>query len=520
MIYDHISADRLLGCLIKDTSLANSEKYSLCKEDFQTQFHKLIYATLHYLAKNGVKNAKFVDIDSIIKPWEAQYNIFLDNDGEKYIDTVQRLVVDSSNFEHYYNNVRKLSCLREYKNNKFDISEFWDMDKKDEDNIANIDKYSINDIIKSFDVTQSKINKKFNNKLKYTEMICGDGFDELLDELEEAPLVGAGLCSGMINELYRGWCKGQLILRGAPSSFGKTLFGMADSINVSSIKLWSDEEGKFIDNPYYQGTGTYIHTEQNSRKDIQTRACSILAKIPYGTLRNGEYNKEEKERLSEAGRILKESNFKLMYYPDFTMSGMREIVKSLSLEGYEYITKDYIWNNSWIISDIKETMGISNTSEPNALMQYANSLKGIAEDCDVAMATMMQLNGKEKDADLVDEGCLYASRAVKTKLDNGSIMKTPTQKEIQATLPFIQQWNKRHNATNFGSGVMIYPNAVSHCFKTRYGGHGENVKIFHLVDKSIGLMEDMFATNWDNTPLVDPRTQRSYELPRLYIERK
>ena len=40
MIYDHISADRLLGCLIKDTSLANSEKYSLCKEDFQTQFQK------------------------------------------------------------------------------------------------------------------------------------------------------------------------------------------------------------------------------------------------------------------------------------------------------------------------------------------------------------------------------------------------------------------------------------------------------------------------------------------------
>ena len=63
MIYDHLSVDRLLGCLIKDTSLANSDKFPLCKEDFQTQFHKLIYATLHNLSKRGIKSASFIDID-------------------------------------------------------------------------------------------------------------------------------------------------------------------------------------------------------------------------------------------------------------------------------------------------------------------------------------------------------------------------------------------------------------------------------------------------------------------------
>lgn len=523
MLYNHRQVDLLLGCMVKDTSLANSSKYPLCPEDFkgdkESLFQLYLYGVLFNLNANGIKRATRVDIDNMLMPHTAKYNTFIDEGGLDRVETIYKLA-KVENFEGYYNNVRKMSCLRDYHNSGFDISDFWDINKSDEDNFKHADEYTRDDIIRYFGLKQSDVKAKYDTTVKYTEMICGDGFDDLLDELEEAPLVGAGLCSPMLNELFRGWCKGHLILRGAPSSFGKTLFGLADSLNVSSLKLWSEEENDFVDNPYYQGMGAYVHTEQNSKTDIQTRACSILARIDYGTLRNGEYTKEEKERLSKAGKILKESKFKLLYYPDFTMTGMRELVERLSLQGYEYITKDYIWNNSWIISDIKATMGISNTSEPNALMQYANSLKNMAEEFNVGIATMMQLNGKEKEVDLVDEGCLYASRAVKTKLDNGSIMKTPTQKELSACAPFIENWNKKHNGVSFGSGSMLYPNSVNHCFKTRYGGHGENVKVFQLINKSTGETEDMFATTWDNKPLVDPKTQKVYELPRLYIERK
>jgi len=519
VIYNPSNIDRMLGCLVKDTTLCVNTKYKLNKDDFIMQLHKVVFLTLHNLSVNGIKHPRLADIEEYLKNHQSAFNIYKDNDGADYINTIVKLA-DVKNYEYYYNQTKKFSCLRDYQASGFDIKQFWDVDVKDEDNIARLDEVKVEDVIKYFSLKQSDIKSKYDTSIKYTEMICGDGFDELLDELEEAPLVGAGLCSPMINELYRGWCKGHLILRGAPSSFGKTLFGLSDALNVSCLKIWSKEDNEFIDNPYYQGMGTYIHTEQNSRIDIQTRACSILARIDYGTLRNGAYTKEQKERLSEAGKILKDSKFKLMYYPDFTMTGMREIVERLSLQGYEYITKDYIWNNSWIISDIKATMGISNTSEPNALMQYANSLKGMAEDFNVGIATMMQLNGKEKDVELVDEGCLYASRAVKTKLDNGSIMKTPTQKELKATEPFIMKWNKEHNGVSFGNGSILFPNAVNHCFKTRYGGHGENVKVFQLVNKSTGEIEDMFATTWDNRPLTDPITQKAYELPRLYIERK
>ena len=58
---------------------------------------------------------------------------------------------------------------------------------------------------------------------------------------------------------------------------------------------------------------------------------------------------------------------------------------------------------------------------------------------------------------------------------------------------------------------MIIPNAISHCFKTRYGRFGQNIKVWHYVDNSIGKMTDMFATTWDNQPI---------DIPPLFIESK
>ena len=122
---------------------------------------------------------------------------------------------------------------------------------------------------------------------------------------------------------------------------------------------------------------------------------------------------------------------------------------------------------------------------------------------------MIQLNGREKEVDIVDESCLFGSKSVKTKLDNGSIYMYPRQKELKQVESLIAKWNNKYNKQAFGRTII--PNAVSHCFKTRYGRFGQNVKVWHYVDNSIGKMIDMFATTWDNKPL---------DIPPLYIERK
>ena len=507
MIYSSSIADRLLACYLQEPSLLLNSKYPLDKDEFIIQFQKILYVVIYNLAVNGCKSISIMDIEEWLKPYTAQYNVYKENNGDEYISTVIELV-DYENFESYYKHFRKFSCLREYKENGFDIKKFWDEEKTEESQIENLNNYEIEDIINHFEKLQTEVRKKFFLNDKVEIMTCGEDFDDLLDELEEEPMIGAGLCSPMLNSLYRGWCRGHLILRGSPSSFGKTTMGISDQANVSCLKIWSEEEQDFVDNPYYQGKGCYIHTEQKMREEIQPRFIANISGIPYHKILDGNFTKEEKKRLSMAGKIIKESELKLINYPTFTSNGLRDLIKDLSLDGYEYVTFDYCWDNFYIGSELKAISGTA-IRQDMSLLHLVDTLKLSAEQFDVGVATMIQLNGREKEVDIVDESCLFGSKSVKTKLDNGSIYMYPKQKELKQVETLISKWNNKYNSQNFGNTII--PNAVSHCFKTRYSRYGQNIKIWHYVDNSIGKMTDMFATTWDNKPI---------DIPMMYIERK
>lgn len=507
MICNRTVNDRLLGCYLQRPELTLDSKYPLDKDEWTILFQKILYATIYNLALNGCKSISIMDIDEFVKPYQSEYNVLEDNNFEDYIITVIELT-DVDNFEYYYTEFRKFSCLNAYKEKGFDIKKFYDEDKSEESQLENLNQYSIEDIVNWFEKQQSDVRKQFFLNDKIEVMTCGDGFDELLNELEEEPMIGAGLCSPTLNNLYRGWCRGHLILRGSPSSFGKTCMGISDQNNVSIIKIWSDEAQDFVDNPYYQGKGAYIHTEQKMREEIQPRFMANISGIPYHKILDGDFTKEEKERLSEAGRIAKESELRIINYPMFTANGLREMIKNLSLDDYEYITFDYCWDNFYIGSELKAISGTA-IRQDMSLLHLVDTLKMSAEQFDVAVATMIQLNGREKEVDIVDESCLFGSKSVKTKLDNGSIYMYPRQKELKQVESLIAKWNNKYNKQAFGGTII--PNAVSHCFKTRYGRFGQNVKVWHYVDNSIGKMIDMFATTWDNKPI---------DIPPLYIERR
>ena len=506
-LYFENVANSLLGCLIQDPSLCLNDKYPLDNEEFLIQFHRVIYVVINELAHMGNKSINIMDVNEFLKPYESQYNIYLDSNGDDYIETISS-ITDVENFENYYNQFRKTSCLREYRDNGMDIKDIYDVDKNENEQLQKLNEYSIEDIVNYFESKQSKIRKKFFVSQNTEEMICGDGCDELLDELEVEPMIGAGLCSPMLNSLYRGWCRGHLILRGAPSGVGKTTMGISDLCNVSSLKLWDDKSQDFVDNPYYQGKGCYIHSEQKMRKEIQPRFLSTVSQVPYDVVLDGKFTKEQKERLSEAGAILKKSELKLFNYPEFTSSGIESYIKDISLNGYQYVTEDYIWNNFYIGAELKKMSGTA-IREDMALLKFADTLKLTAERYNVAIATMIQLNGNEKESAIVDESCLFGSKSIKTKLDNGSIYMEPRPKELKQVEKLIDKWNKEHNTVAFGG--RIEPNAVSHCFKTRYSRYGRNIKVWHLVDNGIGKMTDMFATTWDNKPI---------DIPSLYIKTK
>lgn len=493
-LYSESASIFVLGSLCNDTSLLN-EKHPLTKQDFKANlFDSIVFVVIKTLASKGSKELQAEDFVEFLEAYPSQKEVFADNDGVNFINTIKEMHKEET-YDVYYEIVRKFSVLNLYKENGFPIEKFYNEDLEESEAMGEFNKYTLKDILDYYDSIQAKVRLDFNVTEDIEQMVCGDEFDVLLDELQEEPMIGAGLTSGYLNALYRGWCKGHLNLRGASSSMGKTALGIAELVNTSCKKIWSDEYKDFIDNPCYQGIGAYIHTEQKSREEIQTRFISNIANIPYNILLDGAFDDEQKARLSEAGKIVKDSELRIINYPTFTASGITLLCKDLALNyGTEYLNFDYIWDNFYLASELKR-MTNSPVRQDMALLHLANTLKMCAEKNNIAISTSIQLNGNEKIVDILDESCLFGSKQVKTKLDNGSILHEPRKKELEQAKPLIDKWNKKNGGIEY-----ITPNRISHVFKARYNRYGMNLKVWHYLDTGTGRLIDMFITKHDNTP--------------------
>lgn len=501
-VYDSSNSNFLLGALLNNPQMCLDNRYPIQKEDFSPiLFHRIVFACIYNLAINGVKECDEIIIKDFLMNHEAQLNIFEENKGSSFVATVKELA-KANNYEYYYDILRKNSALRDAYEDGEDISTFWDFNLDDEINRENLNKYTLKDIIDFYDKKMVKRKQKYLVNSGIQTMIVGDGFDRLLKQFEESPMIGAGLSSPILNELYRGVNRGHLVLRGAPSSFGKTTMAVADLCNMSCKKMWSEEKKDFIVNPSYQGAGYLIHTEQLMEKEIQPRFISTVSGVPYHVILDGKVTKDQRERLLETAEITKDSRIQLIDYPTFTPKGLENKIRDLALDGYEYGVFDYIWASSYAFEEFRKMVG--GQREDQLLLHMSNTLKLVAEETNTGIMTMMQLNGKEKDAEIVDESCLFGGRSVKTKLDNGSIYMYPRKKELEQVGSLIARWNEQNGDITDRFGTGIVPNAVSHVFKARYSRYGMNIKVWHYVDNSLGRIVDMFATTWDNEPIKVP----------------
>ena len=197
--YSNSTTDRLLGCLVQNPVLCLEDKYKLDKSEFKiNKFHQILFISIYNLAVNGYKSISIFDLNEFLKPYTAQYNVYLDNNGDSYIETIIELT-DMENFEGYYKDFKKLSCLRSYKENGFDITNFWDEEKTDETNLENVNKYEIEDILNYYDNIKIKIDKLYLQRERdIEETQAGTGLEELKELLQEEPMFGHSFCSELI----------------------------------------------------------------------------------------------------------------------------------------------------------------------------------------------------------------------------------------------------------------------------------------------------------------------------------
>ena len=210
MIVNNTINDRLLGCYLQKPSLTIDSKYPIDKDEWSILFQRILYASVYNLALSGCNSVSIFDITEFVKPYESEYNVLKDNNYEDYIATITDLV-DAENFEYYYNEFKKISCLNTYKEEGFDIKQFFDEDKPEDGQFENLNKYKLEDIIDHFDTVQTKVKRKFSKEDDDTERKkAGENGIEILHSFKQTPILGLSFESKYLTTLWDGWRKKQL----------------------------------------------------------------------------------------------------------------------------------------------------------------------------------------------------------------------------------------------------------------------------------------------------------------------
>ena len=222
MLYSINDAQNVLGCLINNPLILLDDKYKLNKYDFRpNMLHLITFVAINNLINQGAKEISFFEIDQYIQQYKSQYEVFTDSNGIEFCKTIAGLN-SSDNIDVFYNNVKKFSVLRQYKESGFDISKWFDESKSESDELEKLASVSMEDIINYYEKLQSDIKRQFciNSEIEETKM--GEGFEEVKESFKQEPMYGRSFLSNALNTITRGAIKGQYAIFSSPTGVGKT----------------------------------------------------------------------------------------------------------------------------------------------------------------------------------------------------------------------------------------------------------------------------------------------------------
>lgn len=486
---------QVLGGILRDPSLlSETEKYQLNNQDFPERFHTIIFAAINNLYNSGdIQQIDEIEIDGFLSQYGVQYEIFNQNKGIEYLQSVQELF-KSGNFDYYYERLKKFTLIREMNGLGFDVSEVYDTEimnpREQEDLLIQFDKMTIPDILRIYEAKMMEIQDKFESNSEAKGIHAGEGIDELLDRLEQSPDIGLPLNSEMLTSASRGCRKQKFYLRSSYSGGGKTRSMIGDALRLSAKGWYDSESEEWVQNEF-DVRSVVISTEMTF-EELQTPALAYIADIDEEKIHLNTLNETERKRIRYAANILKDSNVYLEHLPHFDVKDIeRTIVKNIINNDVEYVFFDYLHSNISLLGDFARSSGI-NLREDQILLFMADSLKAIANKHDIFLMSATQLNDSWKEASKngedIDYTVVRGSKAIVDKVDLFCVMLPISKKEQKETDEISRSVNTFPN---------IAPNTVTHISKNR-GNRYDNIKIFSYIDLGTVRVTDLFITDNDN----------------------
>lgn len=511
----------VIGSICQDTELLRHNDVQLRPEDFMQSLHKIVFKAINNIVFNAsgdrVTNVTAVDIDNYLSSYPTQYKVWNEQKGYDYIQNCLEHA-NKETFWQSYDLLKKMSVLRAYVEEGFDVSGLYDWESEDylarEKSLKELQKKDMKDIFEYFTLKNLRVKDDFNIETEVKYFRAGTGVSELLDSAREGDTMGYPTGMGFENSAFGGMKRGKFLLRSAATGGMKTSLAIADMIKVAVPRMYIDGEWK------YNGVSIpslFISTELE-KEDLDFLALSHITGINRKKIAEGRFNMEERKLLEEAGKMLEESPFYLVHIPDFSVNDIEEIIERHVLDyGVGYVAFDYIHSSSpKLMKSTGELFG-QKTNIAETLLYLSTRLKAIAEKYNIFIESSTQLNKNRKDDDKKDADALYGSSAIATKIDTGLLLFRVKEKDREKIADLIEE-REFQKTVNFSR--YIYKNR---------GGRPDIILWSHMdmstiretpilaTDYDYNIVEDIEDLHYD---FVEGKTENDIEREEEYSEGK
>lgn len=421
-----------IGCLCNEPSLLLEEGVNLTEKDFGNKFFKILFATINNLIYDNIKINKItaVDIDNVVASITQAYAIYETNNGLEYITTA----IEKSNkdtFDFHYKQIKKFSLLRDFVENGFDISSIYDYNSTDlktqSEQLDKLEKMELEDIIEHFNLKMIDIKNNWNLDKNYKSFNVGEGINDLLHKLNEAPVFGQPFLNDYLNFIFRGMQETKYLIFSAGTGGSKTRTAIANLCYIASDEWFDMDLNMYVSNGISRPC-TFISTELNLQQ-IQSIMLAVISGVNEDVIKNGRYNPQIKERLEYAVKIIERMPVRLHYLPEYDATDIEEIVeRDVIQHDVKFFFHDYIMYNGRMATKVAKRFNGANIREDLALVELSSKLKNIAERYNIFVWSATQLNRQASETK--DTSGIRGSSAIIDKADGAVMMFRTNEREI------------------------------------------------------------------------------------------
>lgn len=400
VLSDKMAYKQIIGCLMYNTLLL-LEYPDILPTDFDNKVVRVCFIAIHNLYNEGATKLTVIEVEEeILKNSGASAAIYRSEGGLEFLKVAYEFA-EPSNFELYYNRLKKYSLLRRLKKEKYDISEYYKDDKDLNSPLEEtylqekFDNATLEDILNNIEGKYNEIRNEFVNGGR-KKGDPSEGIFEIIEELQKKPNIGPCLEGKIFSGACRGARSGCFYLKSASSGCGKSRTSVFDACRVAYPIRYSHEKGTFIIERNADGSERiprktlFIVTEMD-KEELQTIMLAYLSGVNETHILTGSYELGELERVKFAAKIIKEYKeyFIIEEISNPNLTNIEATIKKYAtIDNIKFCFFDYIHTTMGMLEQFPK----NNLNEATILMIMANQLKQLAKDYNIFIFSATQVN--------------------------------------------------------------------------------------------------------------------------------